>query len=352
MITLTTRFLKGAVAATALISASAQLASAEVLTMSSWVPPTHFVHTDFLVPFTEKVAKVTEGRVTITILPAPLASPPQHWELARNGIADITWGNFTYEPERFVSLWFAEFPNAGTNAEAQSRALWQTFEAYLADNAAFNGVKMLGVGMFGGGQLHHGSKTINSPEDLANVKFRMGGPIQEKLLTSLGAVPVAAPATKAYEMLESGVIDGSLHTMESVVNFRLEDSLKHHTIFPEGFYDATFFVIMNGAKWDALDEADRVAIEGIIGENLSAEWGRNFDAQNPAAMDKLGAAGHSITEASPELIAAVDAIYDSMVADWVEAAKAAGVADPKAMLDFYMASYKALATMTGGVVTQ
>jgi TRAP-type C4-dicarboxylate transport system substrate-binding protein len=343
MINFTTKMLKGAVAATALVSATAQIANAEVLTMSSWVPPTHFVHTDFLVPFTEKVAEVTEGRVTVTILPAPLASPPQHWELARNGVADITWGNFTYEPERFVSMWFAEFPNAGTNAEAQSRALWQTYETFLADNAAFDGVKMLGVGMFGGGQLHHGSETVTSPEDVANVKFRMGGPIQEKLLTSLGAVPVAAPATKAYEMLESGVIDGSLHTMESVVNFRLEDSLKHHTVFPNGFYDATFFVIMNGAKWDGLSDEDKAAIEGIIGEELSAAWGKNFDEQNPAATEKLGAAGHEIVEASPELIAAVDTIYDTMVADWVEAAKAAGVADPQAMLTFYNDTYKSLA---------
>lgn len=342
MINFTTRLLKSAAVA-ALMTATAQAASAETLTMSSWVPPTHFVHTDFLVPFTEKVAEVTDGRVTITILPAPLASPPQHWELARNGIADITWGNFTYEPERFVSLWFAEFPNAGTNAEAQSRALWQTYDKYLADNAAFEGVKMLAVGMFGGGQLHHGSKTMSAPEDLANVKFRMGGPIQEKLLTALGAVPVAAPATKAYEMLESGVIDGSLHTMESVVNFRLEDSLKHHTIFPNGFYDATFFVIMNGAKWDGLSDQDKAAIEGIIGENLSAAWGRNFDVQNPAATEKLGAAGHEIVEASPELIATVDGIYTQMVSDWVEAAKAAGVADPQAMLEFYGETYKSIA---------
>ncbi|MCE8512661.1 TRAP transporter substrate-binding protein [Ruegeria pomeroyi] len=342
MITFTKSMLTGAVAATAMMAAT--MASAETLTMSSWVPPTHFVHTDFLVPFTEKVAEATEGRVNVVILPAPLASPPQHWELARNGVADITWGNFTYEPERFVSMWFAEFPNAGTNAEAQSRALWQTYEAYLADNAAFAGVKMLAVGMFGGGQLHHGSKTVTSPEDVANVKFRMGGPIQEKLLTSLGAVPVAAPATKAYEMLESGVIDGSLHTMESVVNFRLEDSLEHHTIFPNGFYDATFFVIMNGAKWDGLADQDKAAIEGIIGEELSAAWGKNFDLQNPAATEKLGAAGHEIVEASPELIAAVDTIYDTMVADWVEAAKAAGVADPQAMLTFYNDTYEALAT--------
>lgn len=90
MMTFTTKMLKGAVAATALMAASAQIANAEVLTMSSWVPPTHFIHTDVLVPFTEKVAEVTEGRVTVIILPAPLASPPQHWELARNGVADIT----------------------------------------------------------------------------------------------------------------------------------------------------------------------------------------------------------------------------------------------------------------------
>lgn len=343
MITLTTKMLKSAVAATALMAASAQIVSAEVLTMSSWVPPTHFIHTDFLVPFTDRVAEVTEGRVTVTILPAPLASPPQHWELARNGIADITWGNFTYEPERFVSMWFAEFPNAGTNAEAQSRALWQTYETYLSDNVAFDGVKMLAVGMFGGGQLHHGSQTMTSPGDLANQKFRMGGPIQEKLLTALGAIPVAAPATKAYEMLESGVIDGSLHTMESVVNFRLEESLERHTIFPKGFYDATFFVIMNSTKWDGLNDQDKAAIEGIVGETLSAEWGKNFDLQNPAAAEKLSAAGHDIVEASPSLIAAVDTIYDSMVADWLESAKSAGVADPQAMLDFYNDTYTSLA---------
>ncbi|SLN13512.1 C4-dicarboxylate-binding periplasmic protein precursor [Roseovarius gaetbuli] len=337
------KMVKGAAAATAILAVTPQVASAEMLTMSSWVPPTHFIHTDFLVPFTEKVAEVTEGRVTVMILPAPLASPPQHWELARTGVADITWGNFTYEPERFTSMWFAEFPNAGTKAESQSRALWRTYEKFLADNGVFDGVKMLAVGMFGGGQLHHASNSITTPADVQNQKFRMGGPIQEQLISALGAVPVAAPATKAYEMLESGVIDGSLHTMESVVNFRLEDSLKHHTIFPNGFYDAAFFVIMNGAKWDGLRDEDKTAISAIIGETLSAEWGKNFDAQSPAATEKLAAAGHEIVDASPELIAAVNTINDQMVANWIIAAKAAGVTDPEAMRAFYNDTYNALA---------
>jgi TRAP-type transport system periplasmic protein len=326
--------------ATTFISAHAH---AQSLNVSSWVPPTHFIYTDFLVPFAERVAQVTEGRVTLNILPAPLGGPAQHWELARTGIADITWGNFTYEPERFIPMWFAEFPNAGTNAEAQSVALWRAYEEYLADNPAFAGVKMLGLGLFGGGQLHHGKGAITTPSGIANQKFRMGGPIQERMLTALGAVPVAAPATRAYEMLESGVIDGSLHSVESVMNFRLEGVLTHHTIFPNGLYDATFFVAMNEARWNRLSEADRTAIEEITGEALSAAWGRNFDQQHPIAVEKLKAAGNSFTEASEELIGAVNAIYDDMVADWVVAAQGAGVADPAALLSFYQATYAELA---------
>lgn len=318
-------------------------AMAETLTMSSWVPPTHFVYTDILKPWADEVAAVTEGRVNVVILPAALGSPPQHWELARTGVADITWGNFTYEPERFVSMWFAEFPNMGTDAVAQSVALWRTYEEFLADNPSYAGVHLLGVGMFGGGQMHHGVQTITDPDQVTGQKFRMGGPIQEQLLTSLGAVPVAAPATKAYEMLDSGVIDGSLHSMESIVNFRLDESLTHHTVFPDGFYDATFFIAMNGPKWDALDQADKDAIASISGEALSAAWGQQFNAQNAAAVENLGAAGHDIVQASPELIGAVNAIYDTMVSEWIGAAKDVGVTDPAAMLAFFQATYAELA---------
>jgi TRAP-type transport system periplasmic protein len=218
-----------------------------VLTVSSWVPQTHFIYTDILVPYAESIATATEGRVTLNIMPAPLGAPPQHFELARTGVADITWGNFTYEPERFTAMWFAEFPFVGTDAEASSVALWRTYEKHLADNPAFDGVEMLGVGLFGGGQIHHGSKPVITPEDMANQKVRIGGPIQAQIMESLGAVPVAAPATKAYELLEGGVIDASLHSVESVMNFRLEESLKQHTIVPNGLYDSSFFIVMNEA---------------------------------------------------------------------------------------------------------
>ena len=59
----------------ATFSGAVQAAS---LTMSSWAPPTHFLRTDILKPYADHVAEATEGRVTVTILPAALGAPPQH----------------------------------------------------------------------------------------------------------------------------------------------------------------------------------------------------------------------------------------------------------------------------------
>ncbi|MDG3041117.1 hypothetical protein [Roseicyclus marinus] len=55
-------------------------------------------------------------------------------------------------------------------------ALWRTYQAHLADLPVFDGVEMPAVGMFGGGQLHHGAAPMLTPEDIAGQKFRMGGP--------------------------------------------------------------------------------------------------------------------------------------------------------------------------------
>lgn len=313
-----------------------------VLTVSSWVPQTHFIYTDILVPYAESIATATEGRVTLNIMPAALGAPPQHFELARTGVADITWGNFTYEPERFTAMWFAEFPFVGTDAEAASVALWRTYEAHLASDPVFDGVHMLAVGLLGGGQIHHGSKPVITPEDMANQKVRIGGPIQTRIMESLGAVPVAAPPTKAYELLEGGVIDASLHSVESVMNFRLEEALTNHTIVPGGLYDSTFFIVMNEAKWQGLEEADRAAIAAISGEALSRLWGQQFDAQHEKAMTLFNEGGHEFYEPSAELMAAITAVSDEMTAEWIEAAKAAGVADPAAMRADYLAAYAEL----------
>lgn len=312
------------------------------LTMSSWVPPTHFLAKDVFEPWIAEVNKVTEGRVSIRVLPKPVGAPAQHWELARKGVADITWGNFTYEPDRFKTMWFAEVPMMGSHCASTSVALWRTYQKYLASHEAFKGVQMLAMGMLAGGQINHGSKPMATPEDFKGQKIRMGGPIQKRLLEDMGAVPVSAPAPKAYEMLEGGVIDASLHGLESVVNFRLDGKLKFHTVIPEGFYDATFFIGINEGKWQQISQKDRDAIMAISGEVLSRKWGQQFDIQSKSAEEKLRAAGHTFTMPSKELLQRIGQIRQTMLNEWIAEAPSFGLKDAKGMLGFYEASYKEL----------
>jgi TRAP-type C4-dicarboxylate transport system substrate-binding protein len=313
------------------------------LTLSSWVPPTHYVVKDILQPWMAEVEKATQGRVKISLLPKAVGSPPQHWELARKGVADITWGNFTYEPERFKHVWFAELPMMGSNAEASSVALWRTYSQYLATNDAFKGVTMLGMGMLGGGQFHHPSKVIDTPDDLKGQKVRMGGPIQKRLLEELGAVPVAGPGPKAYELLEGGVIDASLHAMESIVNFRLDGKLKNHTIIPGGLYDATFFVGMNEAKFKGLSAADQQAVMKVSGEMLSRRWGQEFDKQNKASETKLRAEGHKFAQPQKTLLDNISKVRTAMLKDLQADGPSFGVKDVGAMVGYYEQQYKLLA---------
>ena len=334
--------LGAALAATLLGATAPAQAQNTTLTLSSWVPPTHYVVTDILQPWIEDVKKAAQGRVTINLLPKPVGAPAQHWELARKGVADITWGNFTYEPERFKHVWFAELPLMGDQCEASSVALWRTYQKFLAENEAFKGVTLLGAGMLGGGHIHHPSRLVNTLDGLKGQKVRMGGPIQKRLLEEMGAIPVSGPGTRAYEMLEGGVIDASLHPMESVVNFRLDGKLKYHTVVPQGLYDAAFFIAINDNKWRRLSAADQQAIMKVSGEALSRRWGQQFDKQSRDAVVKMRADGHVFAEPNKDLMNVVRKVRGDMLQELNADGAKFGVADHNAMVRFYEQQYQAL----------
>ncbi|TYL46904.1 TRAP transporter substrate-binding protein [Marinomonas sp. IMCC 4694] len=330
---------KASLGVAVLVTSLSFQAQATTFTLSNWVPPTHFVTTDILNVWAEQVQTATEGRVKIRMLPKPVGTPAQHWELARKGIVDITWGNFTYEPDRFKSIWFAEMPFNGEDVEASSVALWDTYETYLAGNPTYAGVKMLGVGSLGPGVINHGSKAIVSSEDIANQKIRMGGPIQKRLIEELGAVPIAAPATKAYELLAGQVLDGSLHTLESVVNFRLTDQLSHHTLIPGGFYDGTFFLVMNEGKWKRLSAADQATVMSVSGKVFSRLWGQTFQREIDQAYAQLREEGHQFSQPTEEFMAKIGSVRQQMIQDWAAEHDSYGIEQPLEMLDYYRQRY-------------
>lgn len=275
-------------AATALSLSLAGAASADtVLTVANWLPPSHPLVSDVIVPMTEQIAEATGGHVTAQILPAPLGPPAAHFDFAVNGVADITFGVQGYNPGRFKTTNLAELPFLGDKAEATSVAYWRTWDKYLKSAGEYDQVKVLAVFTHGPGEIFLKAGDPTSADLLDGKKLRVGGGIVNEVATTLGAVPVEGPSSKAYELLSQGVADGILFPYESVNFFKLIPQLDVGVSVPGGLYNTSFYIVMNKAKWDSLTPEEQTQIDSVTGEALARMAGQMWDAQDAKGIEAM-----------------------------------------------------------------
>ncbi len=313
-----------------------------VLRFNRWVPPTHHFHTQIMVPWAERVAKATNGRVKIEFTPASLGAPARQFELALTGVADIAAGNQAYTPERFILSRALELPFLADNAEALSVAHWRAQERFLSKGDEFKGTKLITVFNNGPTQIFTTKKSISAIDDMKGMKIRAPGGVPTEVTKAIGAVPVAAAITETYEMLSRGIVDGASLAPDSVRSFNMEKFLDHQTQVPLGLYNSAFFVVMNQAKWDALSPADQQAIMSVSGENFAAQAGRVWDDQDRVANAQFAKSGMKIARANSDLTAALKQRLGFVEEDWLKAASQKGV-DGAQVLKFVrdqVSSYK------------
>ncbi len=123
----TPRFLRQSLLITALGSLALAAQAQTVWRFSNWLPPTHHVVTEMIQPWAADVEKATEGRVKIQVLPA-LGAPPAHFDLVKNGVADIAFSVHAYTPNRFKFTEMGERPFTTAHAVVNSLAYWRTYQ--------------------------------------------------------------------------------------------------------------------------------------------------------------------------------------------------------------------------------
>jgi TRAP-type C4-dicarboxylate transport system substrate-binding protein len=177
-------------------------------------------------------------------------------------------------------------------------------------------------------------RPVNSLADLRGLKMRTGGGAAEKLAQALGISSFVKPAPETYELLSTGVADGTFFPLESVPSFKLDGLIKHATLFPGGFYTVTFAFIMNEDRWNKLPKADQDLVLSVSGEHLAKRAGRAWDAADAAALVQIRKAGIAIADAKPEFVREIEAKSRELEQDWIKAVAAKGVDGAKALADF------------------
>jgi TRAP-type transport system periplasmic protein len=309
-------------------------AAQTTLTMSSWVSPSHLLTRDVLTVWGQQVEKATNGRVKLQMLPKHPSAAPGTFDAVRDELVDVSYVTASYTPARHVLPLLAELPGSGAtsviNSVAYSRIHWK----YLQQVGEYKGVKLLGVFTHGPGQMFNTRRPINKVEDLAGMKIRTGGGIAEEMARALGASAFVKPAPESYELLSSGVADGTFFPAESIISFKLGSVIKYATLFPGGFYSSSFGFFMNEGKWNKLSKQDQDAIMSVSGEPLALLAGKAWDATDAAATEEMKRVGIPVTEASPELVKGVQERSKGIIDKWVKDATAKGVDGAKVLSEF------------------
>jgi len=313
--------------------AAAQPALAQTtLTYSSWVSPTHHV-TLWQTGWTKEVEKATNGRVKFQMLPKHPSAPPGTFDAVRDGLMDLSYVTASYTPARHVLPTMAELPGMGdtslVNSVAYSRIHWKYFDQI----GEYKGVKLLGVFTHGPGQIFT-KKPVKTLADLQGLKIRTGGGVAETVGNAIGAVAFVKPAPESFELLKSGVADGTFFPMEAFLSFRLETVVGQVTEIPGGMYSSSFGFFMNEDKWNKLPKEDQAAIDRLSREHVARSAGKSWDNADAKSRDAIEKARVPLVKASPALQAEVRKRSDPIIEDWIAKANAKGVDAPKVLAEF------------------
>jgi TRAP-type transport system periplasmic protein len=308
-----------------------------------WIPPTHMQRTLIADPWAKAVEEATQGRVKITFTTTTLGPPPRQFDLVKDGIADIAVASHGYNPDRFILAPGVELPFVGNSAEATSVALWRAYEKFFAAKNEFAGVKVLGLYAHGPGGVWTREKVIKSIDDFKGLKIRSGGGAQDEAVKLLGAVAITSPAPTSYEILSKGVADATLFDYNGAPAFKLEKIVKNFLEIPGGLYVASFYYIVNEAKWGTLSKADQDAIMKVSGEALAKLAGKAWDKVDQDAAAHLPGFGITVTKADGKLLADMQAALKPLEDKYIATVKEKRGLDGAEIMKFIRsttASYK------------
>jgi TRAP-type C4-dicarboxylate transport system substrate-binding protein len=319
---------------------AAGAASAQtVLTLSSWVPPAHTL-TETQKEWCEKLAQKVQGKIKCSVLPRAVAAPPATFDAVRNGLADVSFAVHGYTPGRFTFTQMVEVPFLGDSAEATSVAFQRMYAKYPVFAEEHKGVKVITVFTHGPGIVLNTKRPVTKIDDLTGLKWRIGGGMINDLTKAMGMNVTLKPAPESYELLSTGVMDGTLFPAESVEGFKIDKVIKYATRFPGGLYNTSFAFIMNQAKYDSLPADVKKAIDDMSGEFAARLLGRGWDKVDRRGLAFMQAAGVQFTMADAAFVKAVDAKVAPVIDTWVKAAEGKGMKDPRKMLAEYRAEVK------------
>ena len=278
-----------AIAAPAVLRIPRANAQEVTLRLHHFLPAVSNVHRHFLMPWAQKVQQESVGRLRIQIFPAMQlgGAPPQLFDQARDGVADIIWTLPGNTPGRFPRIEVFELPFVAHNRGAvNAKAVWEFYDRHMREE--FREVHPITVWAHDAGVIH-ANREVARLEDLRGLKLRFPTRQAGEALRALGAAPIGMPIPQVPEALSQRVIDGAVVPWEVVPSIRLQELVRHHTEIPGSptLYTATFILGMNRARYEGLPADLRQVLDANSGAVAAEMAAKVWDEQGPQVRTQV-----------------------------------------------------------------
>jgi TRAP-type C4-dicarboxylate transport system substrate-binding protein len=305
------------------------------LRLHHFLPAVSNPHKLFLTPWAEKVEKASGGRIKIDIFPAMQlgGTPPQLFDQARDGVADIVWTLPGNTPGRFPRIEVFELPFVASNrALANSKAIAELAPQHFMDE--FKDVQPLCLWAHDHG-LIHANRQVSTLEDLKGLKLRFPTRLAGEALKALGVNGIGMPIPQVPQALAQRVIDGCIVPWEVVPSIKVQELVKYHTEIPGSptLYTATFVLAMNKARYNALAPDLKKVIDDHSGMAAATMAGEIWDAAGIPVFEMVKARGNTITTITPSEKARWQAATKPVIDTWLVEAKGKGIDGEKLLAD-------------------
>jgi TRAP-type C4-dicarboxylate transport system substrate-binding protein len=309
-------------------------AQQQKLLLNTFIGVNHPITTQIIKPWTEDIAKATEGRVTIDIAPTSLSAPPQQLDGVTKGVFDIAYQFHGFLAPKVKLTNVAHLPFVNTSAKGSSIALWRTYEKYFAKANELPDVQVLGFFVGSPGPIFPMKNTINSMADLKGTKMYALPGVPARLFEAGGAGVVAAPAVRSHEIISGGTVDSFAgYSVMDADAFKTLQYAKEVIDIPGHLTVPAFAFFMNKKKWNAIAPKDQEAIMKLSGESFSRRFVA-YDNIDNRLRAETKAKGLAYKEASPQFAAELKKLAEPIEAAWLADAASLGV-DGKAALAYF-----------------
>jgi TRAP-type C4-dicarboxylate transport system substrate-binding protein len=300
------------------------------LKISHWVPPSHPLQ-KALEDWAASVKKDSGGTITATIYPSQqLGKAFDHYDMARDGIADMTYINPGYTPGRFPVIAAGELPFLMSNAKGGTVALDEWYRKYAAKE--MKDVKFCLAFVHDPGSFHAVDKKIMVPGDIKGMKIRPAQGTIAEFVRLLGGTNVQASAPQVRDVLARHVADAVTFPWGSIVLFGIDKVTKYDLEMP--FYTTTFALVFNKAKYNEMDAKQKK----VIDSHCNSKWalrvaGPWADFEHNGIAKLKAEKSHEVYTISAAQVAEWRKAAAPLVAKWAAGAKKAGVNPDKALAE-------------------